>query len=199
MQNAAARKLARDLAKAAKAAASAAAATETDATDAPAPDATDAPAPAPMQADAPAPDAPAPETVTLSARAARIARAEAHIAAGADKRNVRFTTDIAVPVGIAKYDFSHVAKLAFAKRISALPAGTQAFYHANARAYPAGCDAAQLDNAKLARLITAGLASVTGLSKPDSAGRAHRVNGGAVLVTFRTAAQCDAEAKPAKP
>lgn len=115
------------------------------------------------RADAPKPNAPTPETVTQSARAARAERVAAHIAAGAHKPNVRSTTSVRIPVGLDKYDFSHLASKPLAARVAGLPAGSQAFYIANAKAY-AGRDvnAGQLDNAKLARVISAGLATATG-------------------------------------
>jgi hypothetical protein len=133
-------------------------ATTTDATTT---DAADLPSDA-----APAPDAAAP----VSARAARLARAAEHIAAGAHRPNVRTTTTVRIPTGLDKYNFAHLAGKPIAERVAGLPAGTQAFYLANARAYAGrDADAGQLDNAKLARCITAGLATiVAGPTRPNN-------------------------------
>ena len=172
-------------------------------TDAPATLATDAPAPVPpailtdapadvpapatdAQADAPAPDAPAPADVIASARARRLAQAQAHIAAGAHRPNVRTTTDVRIPTGLARYDFSHLAKLPYAKRVAGLPSGSQTFYLTNR--HMRDVPAAQLDNAKLARCVTAGLAILTGDATTDGT---HVT--GALRVTFRTADDIAAE------
>lgn len=145
-----------NLSKADKAAARKAAALKAAATKA-------ATAVAAAQAPAPAPDAPKPEAVTLSARAKRLATAEALLASGAHKPNVRTTTSVRIPTGLPKYDFSHLASKPLAARISGLPTGSADFYRTNARAYAGKpMPANQFDNAKLARVISAGLATATG-------------------------------------
>ena len=142
------------------------------------------------QSDAPAPNSPAPADVIASARARRLAQAQAHIAAGAHKPNVRTTTDVRISIGVAKYDFSHLAKLAFAKRISGLPPASQAFYLTNA--HLRDVPAAQLDNAKLARVLSAGLATSTGGTRDGQ----HLC--GPVRVSFRSEADIAAEIAAAK-
>lgn len=149
------------------------------------------------QADAPAPDAPAPEAVTASARARRAAIVADLLARGADARNVRSTTSVRIGSGVAKYQFDHLAKLPFAKRISGLPPATQTFYHINVKAFSArNVSAEQFDNAKLARCISAGLVIATGGTHSAT----HR--SGDVAVRFVTeaeiTAQLAAEAEAAK-
>ncbi len=112
---------------------------------------------------APATDAPAPESVTQSARAKRLATVQSLISAGAHKPNVRSTTTVRIPLYLTKYDFSHLAKKSLAERVSGVTPGTADFYRANVKAFAGKTvSAAQFDNAKLARCISAGLCTASG-------------------------------------
>lgn len=137
-------------------------------------------------AQAPAPVATDAKPAELTAAARRREQAAEHLKAGAHAPNVRGTTNVRIPLGIAKYNFSHLASKPHAARVNGLPNGTAEFYRTNAKAYAGKTvNAAQLDNAKLARCITAGLATVTGATKL-AAGDTHATQAGSepVRVTF---------------
>ena len=104
----------------------------------------------------PASDAPNPADVTISARAAKAATCADLLARGAQAKNIRHGTNI--KINFNTYDFSHLANATLADKISGLPAGSQAFYLDNIKAFAGQTlSASQFDNAKLARTISAGL------------------------------------------
>ena len=109
------------------------------------------------QAQAPIANAPKPEAVTLSARAAHALAASNARAANA-QHSTRDHNKIAIGCGVAKYAAKHAPNAAYAARISSLPADTQTFFASRVKAY-AGKPFVALsnDNAKLARCINSGL------------------------------------------
>ena len=113
-----------------------------------------------VKADAPIANAPKPEAVTLSARAAHALAASAAREAGA-KHNTRDHNKLAIGVGVSKYAAKHAPNAAYAARISSLPADTQLYFASRIKAY-AGKPFVALsnDNAKLARCINSGLIAI---------------------------------------